>query len=101
LNLAINISDMDKIEIKYRNGVPTKNSMNALIDAFGQRPFGVRTSLSYGRRNGYNALVWYNKYADDKMDAFKQYLTDKGIVFGKYSPLTILDTGSLEIKSKK
>ena len=94
---------MEEIEIKYINGLPTKSSINALMVSFDERlTRHIMFSHTYGKKNsGNGTLTWQDYYVQNRIDAFIQYLVDKGVPVGKYRPHSLNVVGRLEIKKQK
>ncbi|CAB4185717.1 hypothetical protein UFOVP1492_5 [uncultured Caudovirales phage] len=83
------------MELTLRNGLPTKKSLEQMIEGY-DRKFRLRPSQLYAKGNP--CLVWQDKYTQERMDDFIQYAVERGVNFGKYSPYDSPSVGHLYIK---
>lgn len=84
------------MEIKYRKGLPTKQSIQQLINEFDPK-MKLYPSSMYGKSYGLNALIWQDKYTQTRMDDFIAHATDLGINFGKYDSYNSPSVGHLHL----
>jgi len=90
------------MKIAYRNGVPTKKSLQAIIDKFDERFWRLNFHTLYGDPN-YNmhCLIWQDKYVQSRMGEFIDFATAHGVLFGEYHPYKSPTVGHLHIKPIK
>lgn len=82
------------MEITLRNGLPTKKTLETLIEEYDRR-FKLYTSQLYGK--GHNCLVWQDKYTQERIQQFIDYAAELGINFGKFRPYESPTVGHLYI----
>ncbi len=71
----------NKIQVKYRNGLPTEKCLMELIDLFFEGDAGIYPSQSY---KSLGTIVWQREYLNDKIDSLVSFLTDYGISIRDY-----------------
>ena len=86
------------MEIRYRNGVPTRKDMRSITKAFfGEEWYKVRLGAFYGTRSGPHKIVWQCYHVQEKIYDFAKRLDDLIInckIYRAYEPPI---SGSLEI----
>jgi len=91
---------LTEIEVKYRNGLPTKKSMNELIfDYFGERlHYKVSLNNYFGKKNNnLNLVLWSDNSVQDKILGFIDYLSDYDVFVTDFNDYKSPRVGSFNI----
>jgi len=65
----------------HRHGIPTKAAVSKMLKAFDRR-MKARANVLYTPEMPY--ITWDDDYTQSRMDAFIQWASDQGALFGQY-----------------
>lgn len=85
------------MQIRYRNGYPTKKSITSVIEHFFGDGYRPRVSGVYGTHSG--SLVWSSPRINERIPEFIDHLRGIGIEVSEWRPYNSPITGLLLIKT--
>lgn len=69
---------MSALQIRYKNGIPTKKSLLTAIKTFDSK-LKIDVNPSYGKEGIGNALIWHDDYTQQWIGTLQAYLTEVGV----------------------
>lgn len=87
------------LKIKCRNGVPTKATINAIVDQFNRtgKQIILNFNHSYGKKNNRSSLLWSGIYQNKTAVSFVDFASEYGVRFGSFDEAEVLKRGSVEV----